>query len=80
VLEESFAERRRRATLTEAEEALVEREPGARRHLLGIAAGRGFGPRTRLRAVIAAIAPATARRTLLGRAESGESRLGRPGY
>jgi GT2 family glycosyltransferase len=80
VLEESFAERQRRAALTEAEEALVEREPGARRRLLGIATGRDFGPRTRLKAVIAAIAPAAARRTLVGRAESGESRLGRPGY
>jgi len=33
----------------------------------------------RLKALIAAIAPATARRTLAARAESGESRLGRPG-
>jgi GT2 family glycosyltransferase len=80
VLEESLAERQRRAALTEAEEALVERERGARRRLLGIAAGRGFGPRTRLKAAIAAVAPTTTRRTLLGRAESGESRLGRPGY
>jgi GT2 family glycosyltransferase len=80
VLEESLAERQRRAELIEVEAALVERKPGARRRLLGIAAGRGFGSRTRLKAVAAAVAPATARRRLVERAEAGESRLGRPGY
>jgi GT2 family glycosyltransferase len=76
-VERSLARRRRAAALTEAEAALAEGDPEARRLLLGVAAGRGFGARTRLKAATAAIAPRATRRALRRRAGS---RLQRPGY
>jgi glycosyltransferase involved in cell wall biosynthesis len=77
LVERSLARRRRSAALTEAEAALAEGDRDARRLLLGVAAGRGFGVRMRLKAVAAAIAPGATRRAL--RRRSG-SRLHRPGY
>ena len=76
ILGRSLARRRREATLTDAEAGLVEERRGARRRLLGLAVGRGFGMRTRLKAAAAAVAPGAARKALRGR----DSRLGRPGY
>jgi len=78
-LEHSLKRHRRRALLGEAEEALRGRAPDARRRSLAIALGRGFGTRSRAKAALAAIAPATAGRWLEKRAaRTGESRLLRP--
>lgn len=49
VLEASRREALRRARLAEAREGLLERQPGARRRALAIAAGRGLGFRSRVR-------------------------------
>jgi glycosyltransferase involved in cell wall biosynthesis len=77
VLETSLARRRREVALIEAEAALLAGGAGTRRALWDVAVGRGFGVRTRLKAVAGAVAPGASRKVLEAR---GGSRLGRPGY
>jgi glycosyltransferase involved in cell wall biosynthesis len=79
-LEKSVDSHRRRALLAEAEAALRSNAPEARRRALAVAASSGFGPRTRLKAACAAIAPRLAGRRLDSHeAKTGWSRLQR-GY
>jgi glycosyltransferase involved in cell wall biosynthesis len=67
-----------RALLAEAADALVSRSSDARRRAVAVAVGSGFGPRTRLKAVFAAVAPRAAGRALEAKeASSGQSRLKR---
>lgn len=63
----SLARYRRMLTLAEAREALEARSPHARRRALAVALSRGFGARTRVKALASAAAPATARRLLAER-------------
>jgi len=76
----SLRSKRRRALLTEAEWAIRDGEPDARRRALAVAVARGprFGARTRLKAGIAALLPAAAARRLARREqEATGSRLTR---
>ena len=67
-----------RALLSEAEAALRGGDPGARRRALEVATGRGFGVRTRAKALVAAALPRWAGRRLDRREElEGRSRLSR---
>jgi hypothetical protein len=80
VLERSLARNRQRALLAEAESALRTRDSTARRRSLAVAVGPGFGLRTRLKALAAAVAPRAAGNHLAAREEeTGWSRLQR-GY
>jgi len=67
VLARSLAYNRRRLAMAEAREALVAGDAEARRRALAVALGRGFGPRTRAKALASAISPRAARRLLSGR-------------
>ena len=64
VLERSAAYNGRALALARARASLVERRPNRRRRSLEVALGRGFGARTRLKAVGAAVFPGQAGRTL----------------
>ena len=80
VLGRSITSNRQRAMLAEAEAALREGLPDARRRSLAVAGGPGFGLRTRAKAIAAALAPAAAGRRLEDKeARTGWSRLQR-GY
>ena len=68
----------REELLAEAEAALLERRPDARRSALRVARGRGFGVATRLKATVAALAPALAARALERRTSSVGTRAARP--
>ena len=57
-------QRHREALLAEAEAALLGRQPDARRRALRVATGPAFGAATRLKAIVAALVPALARRAL----------------
>ena len=63
-LERSLLAHRQRAALAEAEAAILEREPYARRRAMAIAVGGGHGFGTRLKAALAAAAPRLAARML----------------
>jgi Glycosyl transferase family 2 len=67
VLARSLAHNRRRLAMAEAREALVSGGADARRRALAVALGRGFGPRTRAKALASVISPRAARRLLSGR-------------
>jgi GT2 family glycosyltransferase len=56
ILEASRREALKRARLAEARSGLLERRPGARRHALAAAAGRGLGLRNRVRLCAEALA------------------------
>jgi hypothetical protein len=71
----SLAENCRLLTLLRAREALVEATPGARRLLLDVALGSGFGLRTRAKALVAILAPASCRKLLLGRRQETTAEL-----
>jgi GT2 family glycosyltransferase len=78
-LESSLAYHRAAAELTEAEAALRARAPERRARSWAVAAGEGFPPRTRLKAVFAAAFPTAAARLLEHRERStGRSRLRKP--
>jgi glycosyltransferase involved in cell wall biosynthesis len=80
VLERSFSRTRQRALLAEAESALRNGDKTARRRSLAVALGPGFGLRTRLKALAAAVSPRAAGTRLAAREEeTGWSRLQR-GY
>jgi GT2 family glycosyltransferase len=67
-----------RAQLTEAEGALRVRARDSRKRALAVALGPGFGPLTRAKALVAALAPGVAARRLENReTKSGRSRLQR---
>jgi hypothetical protein len=77
-LERFLPRRRRRALLAEAQLALREHAPDARRRALGVAVAAGMPGSTRARAVAAALAPGAAARRLERReAETGRSRIKR---
>src|SRR5690348_15900796 len=63
-LERFLARRRRRVLLAEAEQALREGTPDARRRSLVVAASTGVPLRSRALALVSAIAPRLARRRL----------------
>jgi glycosyltransferase involved in cell wall biosynthesis len=63
-LEESVASKDRRALLAEAEDALRNGAPDARRRAFGVAAQRGIGMPARAKAVLAVLAPRQAARRL----------------
>jgi GT2 family glycosyltransferase len=63
----SLARYRGQLALAEAREALEARSPDARRRAMAVALGRGFGARTRLKALASAAAPGAARGLLAGR-------------
>ena len=66
----------REALLAAAEDALRRNAPGRRRTALSVALGRGYGPRTRLKAGVASLAPRAAGRYLARREQvTGRSRL-----
>jgi glycosyltransferase involved in cell wall biosynthesis len=67
VLARSLAHRRRLANVEDAREALRRGRQDARRRSLAIAAGRGYGIPTRVKAALAAAAPRAVRRVLLAR-------------
>lgn len=68
--------RRRRALLAEAEQALRERRPDARRRAVDVALASGMRPVVRLAALAAAVAPRAAARRLDEReAKTGSSRI-----
>ncbi len=78
-LAQALAVHRRPALLAEAEAALREGSPDARRRACAVALGPGFGPRVRVKALAAALAPGVAARRLEKReAQTGYSRLARP--
>jgi glycosyltransferase involved in cell wall biosynthesis len=58
--ESSLREHERRALLAEAEEAIRERQPGARRRAFAAARAAGASPSLRLKALLAAVAPGLA--------------------
>jgi glycosyltransferase involved in cell wall biosynthesis len=77
-LERFLPRRSRRALLAEAEQALRERKPGARRRAFEVALAAGIRPSTRLRALAAALAPrAAARRLGQLEAKTGHSQIRR---
>jgi glycosyltransferase involved in cell wall biosynthesis len=79
-LERALRKHRDRAQLAVTEAALRSGANDARRQALAVAfgSGFGFGPRTRLKAFLAALAPRTAGRRLdVKEARTGESRLQR---
>ena len=80
LLERSLAAHRARAELAEAEAALRDGSPEARRRALAVVRGSGHGPRTRLKAAFAALAPRAAARALDRRRRAGlaSGRLERP--
>jgi GT2 family glycosyltransferase len=63
-LEQSLASKRRRAILAEAEAALRDGAPDARRRALRVAADSGLGMSARAKALLAALAPRLAARRL----------------
>jgi glycosyl transferase family 2 len=67
VLERTLAARRRQLTVEEARDAVREGAPDARRRSLRIAAGSGYGLRTRAKAGLSAAAPGIGRRLLRSR-------------
>ena len=71
-------QRHREALLAEAEAALLARQPDARRRALRVATGPAFGAATRLKAIVAALVPALARRALERRSSTVETRAVRP--
>ena len=79
-LETSLRGHRARAEAAEAESALRSGAPDARDRSLAVAMGRGQGPTTRLKALVAALAPKVTARVLARRARAGRpsSRLERP--
>ena len=77
-LQAALTRMERRAGLAEAEAALRSGASDGRRRALAVALGSGFGPRERLKAGVAAIAPRAAGARLRRRAaRTGESRLTR---
>jgi glycosyltransferase involved in cell wall biosynthesis len=77
-LQRSLDFHRRRALLAEAEAALRSGDPASRERALAVARARGVGARTRLKALVAAVAPTWAGRRLEARAtRNGESHLTR---
>ncbi len=58
---------RRELALLEAQQALRDASPDARRRLVKVALGRGYGSRTRAKTLISAIAPQRARAELASR-------------
>ena len=66
-LERTLAEHRRDLALVEARKALREGGPDVRRRLAGIALGRGYDSRTRLKSLASAVAPGRAGAALLAR-------------
>ena len=78
-MESALAGHRRNAALTEAEHALRTGASDRRRRSLAIASGSGFPPRTRLKALLAAVFPGTSARLLDQRERrTGLSRLRKP--
>jgi hypothetical protein len=63
-LERFLTRRRRRALLAEAEQALRDHSPDARRRNIAIALERGMGGSARIKALAAAVAPRAAARWL----------------
>jgi glycosyltransferase involved in cell wall biosynthesis len=75
----SLREQRRHALLAEAEEALRQRRPDARRRALAAARAAGLSPGTRLKTLAAALAPGVAADRLEAHeARTGRTRLKRP--
>jgi glycosyltransferase involved in cell wall biosynthesis len=72
-LQRSLTIHRSTARLARAQIALLRGLPGARRYALRVALGRGFPPRTRARALLAAVAPGRAAKVLAREAETGAS-------
>jgi glycosyltransferase involved in cell wall biosynthesis len=70
--------RSREALLAEAEAALLGGSPDARQRALRVVTGPGFGPATRLKAAVAAVAPSFAARVLARRASDLRTRAVRP--
>lgn len=77
-LERFLPRRRRRALLAEAEQALREHHPDARRRAVDVALASGMPPTIRAKALLAAVAPrAAARRLVVREAKTGVSRTKR---
>lgn len=74
-LEQARHRHARRAALAEAESAIRRGGPGARRAAVALARTPGVGRTTRVKGLLAAVAPGLARRALTGRAAD---RLSRP--
>jgi len=68
-LARTTAGKRRELVRLEVQEALVRREPGARRRAFAVASDSGYMRRTRLKMAASAVAPGIARRWLRRRAE-----------
>lgn len=76
VVARSIARERRELELSEAREALSRGGGDGRRRALAIARNRSFDARTRVKAAVAVLAPAAARRLLTSRDQSGWTAAG----